>query len=106
MKSYIEDPTISRTAAIEFDRVWARIERRVAGGAWFFQARAQVLAEEIPDISHAFGQEVAQRVQSTIQRREPPVIRSPHVAAIVAGDRGLRGIINRWGFRAFGVRLV
>ena len=52
-RRYIEDPSIARCAALEFDRVWGLIERSTADGEWFFRAREVVLGSRDP--RHADG---------------------------------------------------
>lgn len=68
---YYEDPTIARCCAVEYDRLWQRIADKVAAGQWFYRAREIVLAEEVPDMSKAFGPEVASRVSKAIQHTDP-----------------------------------
>jgi len=74
---YYEDPSIAHCCAVEYDRLWQRIATKVAGGMWFYRAREIVLAEEIPDISKAFGTLVAQRVSKAIQHTSPDRIPKP-----------------------------
>jgi len=71
---YFEDPSIARCAAVEYDRLWKAIAARVAKGQSFYRAREIVLAEELPDISRAFGDEVAKRVSKAIQHTDPETI--------------------------------
>ena len=52
---YYEDPSIARCAAAEYDRLWDRIAKGVAGGGYFYREREVILAEEMPDISKAYG---------------------------------------------------
>lgn len=68
---YFEDPSIARCCAVEYDRLWERIAEKVAAGQWFYRAREIVLAEEVPDMSKAFGSEVASRVSKAIQHTDP-----------------------------------
>lgn len=68
---YYEDPSIAQCAAVEYDRLWQAIVSRTAAGEWFYQAREIVLAEELPDIHKAFGDEVAKRVSKAIQHTDP-----------------------------------
>lgn len=84
---YFEDPTVAQTAADETNRLWQRIGQKVEGGVWFYQAREQVLAEEIPDIAKAYGRPVAARVERAVQRTEPRDLPRAATAAVRAGNR-------------------
>ena len=113
-RAYIEDPTVAQAAAVEYDRLWQRISIKVRGGVWFFQAREQVLAEEIPDITKAFGRPVATRVERAIQcTKQDQLTRSARKAQ---GDRirstcetyvmrkhGKVSWLNRFSLRLLGV---
>lgn len=114
--TYYEDPTVAQASALEYERLWQRIGEKVRAGVWFYQAREAVLAEEIPDISKAYGKPVADRVQRAIQQtpegRLPPDAR----AAVKAGNaaacrahlvatRGRVGWLNELSLRWFGVHL-
>lgn len=111
-----EDPTIARTAALEFDRVWGLIEDAVTDGAWFWRAREVILAREIPDIATAYGKTVASRVEIAVMRQGPEHM-APEVqravgdrmtAGLMAEHRRVRGgigLINRLSFRLTGVAL-
>ena len=68
---YYEDPSIARCGAVEYDRLWTQIGKRVANGEYFYRAREIVLAEQMPDIHKAFGKEVAHRVQKAIHHTAP-----------------------------------
>jgi hypothetical protein len=112
-RRYIEDPSIARCAALEFDRVWGLIERSTADGEWFFRAREVILAREIPDMQTAYGRAVASRVSIAIQCRGPEDL-SPEAKRAVrdrmrdllmaehARRRGGIGIINRISFQLTG----
>lgn len=97
-----EDPTIARTAALEFDRVWGLIEDATAAGTWFWKAREVTLAEEIPDIATAFGKVVATRVEIAVMRRGPEdmspearrALRDRRTADMMAEHIRARGKIN------------
>lgn len=105
-RTYYEDPTVAQTAADEAWRIWQRISQRVEGGAWFYRAREQVLAEEIPDIAKAYGRPVALRVERAVQGMDPSALAPAARAAERAGNQaavrsylrqrdGRIGIINR-----------
>jgi hypothetical protein len=64
---YIEDPSIAQCAALEYERLWARIEAGVEEGEPFFVAREKILALEIPVISKRYGKVVGNRVSKAIQ---------------------------------------
>jgi hypothetical protein len=111
---YIEDPTVAQTAAVEYDRLWQRIGTKVQNGVWFFQAREQVLAEEIPDIAKAYGRPVATRVeraiQCTTQAKLPRLARQAQddwvrsaCRAHVMRTHGKVSWINRLSLRLLGV---
>jgi hypothetical protein len=65
---YIEDPSIAQCAALEYERLWSRIEAGVDEGEPFFVAREKVLALEIPVISKRYGKVVGDRVSKAIQQ--------------------------------------
>jgi hypothetical protein len=71
---YYEDPSIASCCAVQYDRLWQRIAEKVAEGMWFYRAREIVLAEEVPDMSKAFGRVVAQRVSKAIQHTDPEMM--------------------------------
>jgi hypothetical protein len=111
---YFEDPSIARCCAVEYDRVWDRISRKVAEGEWFYRAREVVLVEEVPDMTRAFGAVVAQRVSKAIQHTDPE--RIPKWAKQAAKDhlrrsceahllktRGKISWINRLSLRLGGI---
>ena len=111
---YFEDPSIARCCAVEYDRLWKAIAARVAKGEWFYRAREIVLAEELPDIHKAFGDEVAKRVSKAIQHTDPETI--PKWAKQAAKDhlrrsceahllktRGKISWINRLSLRLGGI---
>jgi hypothetical protein len=110
---YFEDPTVAQTAADEAHRLWLRIAQKVQGGVWFYQAREQVLAEEIPDIGKAYGRPVASRVEKAVQRMEPCDLPAAATAAVRAGNQaaarsflrardGRVSLINRLSLAWFG----
>lgn len=110
---YFEDPTVAQTAADETRRLWERIGRKVEGGVWFYRAREQVLAEEIPDIRKAYGQPVAARVEKAVQQTEPRDLPATATAAVRAGNQaaarsylrardGRVSLINRLSLAWFG----
>lgn len=114
-RTYAEDPTVAATAADVSADLWARIGRKVEGGAWFYRAREEVLAEEIPDISKAYGRPVASRVEKAIQQMDPARISPAARDAVRAGNRAavqgyLRGrsrrgrisLVNRVSLALFG----
>lgn len=65
---YFEDPSIASCAALEYDRLWARIEAGVREGQAFYVAREKILALEIPVISKTYGKVVGDRVSKAIQQ--------------------------------------
>lgn len=110
---YFEDPTVAQTAADETHRLWRRIGQKVEGGVWFYRAREQVLAEEIPDIGKAYGRPVAARVERAVQRMEPRDLPRAATAAVRAGNQaaarsflrtrdGRVSLINRLSLAWFG----
>lgn len=114
---YLEDPTVAQTAALEYERVWARIAGKVERGAWFYQAREQVLAEELLDIRKAYGEVVAKRVGMAIQRTPPAQLPKDSRDSVkdanrrtiethLLATRGRIGVVNRLWLRLFGVHLV
>jgi hypothetical protein len=68
---YQEDPSIAQCAALEFERLWGMIEAGTSRGTPFYVAREKVLAHEIPRISKAYGNVVADRVSKHVQWRGP-----------------------------------
>lgn len=99
-RTYAEDPTVAATAADVSTDLWARIGRKVEGGAWFYRAREEVLAEEIPDIGKAYGRPVASHVEKAIQQMDPTKISPAAREAVRAGNRAavegyLRGRCRR-----------
>lgn len=92
---YFEDPSVAETAADEIARLWQRISSRVAGGAWFYKAREDVLAEEIPDISKAYGRAVATRVERAIQCKAPAELSPVARASTAEGNRRAVGAYLR-----------
>lgn len=96
---YYEDPSISRCTAAQYDRLWQAIADKVAAGEWFYRAREVVLAEEIPDISKAFGDEVAKRVSKAIQHTDPDRIPkwAKQRAKAHLAESLKRGLIKRRG---------
>ena len=109
----IEDPTIARVCALEYDRLWQRIGAKVAGGAWFYGAREQVLAEEMLDIQTAYGKVVADRVARAIQHTSPDrlpkavkEVQRDRVASLIQDSRPNMGWINRLFLRWTGMPLT
>lgn len=70
----IEDPSIELVAKQEAVRIWDRIEAQMRAGVPFFTARERILAEEIRDISKAFGSEVGKRVTRAVESRPPKTV--------------------------------
>lgn len=110
----IEDPNIERVSRLEAARLWDRVEAKMAAGIPFFMAREQVLAEEIPDLSKAFGAEIGKRVTRAIQGREPHKLTKEGAAAVkkyttgvIAAEtikrKGRLSLMDRICLKLFGV---
>jgi len=106
---YYEDPSIAQVCALEYERLWGRITRRVTAGGWFYREREIILAEEIPDISKAYGPVVGQRVQKAIQQTPPKGVYETRIAQEhrkwLIENRGGVSWIQRLSLKWLGSRL-